>query len=222
VTILTGKTIVREPRPTRSQIPDFFSAPFWGNIPDRPTAFPPSPHDRASHTSPVLPDDDLHRTANPIDHPNGSVTNEKIADGTIDLTKKCTYIPLDKKVMTEFYLYIAHFPPNLPADSTGVKSRNGGVLLRSEVFNAVSAIYPEFSLMQLTGGTVQLELYDETAGVVRASTSLTSPVIRGRGGLNLKPYLTAGNTYSGRLNVTTAGATGSVAGDGWIRLVMVP
>ena len=72
MTILTGKTIVRVP------------------------AFPLSPHDRSSHTSPVLPDDDLHRTANPIDHPDGSITNEKIADGTIDLTKKCTYVPVNK------------------------------------------------------------------------------------------------------------------------------
>jgi len=37
-----------------------------------------------------------HKQASPIDHPDGSVTNEKIADGTIDLTKKCTYVPVNK------------------------------------------------------------------------------------------------------------------------------
>jgi len=37
-----------------------------------------------------------HKQTSPIDHPDGSITNEKIADGTIDLTKKCTYIPLNK------------------------------------------------------------------------------------------------------------------------------
>jgi len=28
----------------RQDIVDFFSTPFWGNIPDKPTTFPPSPH----------------------------------------------------------------------------------------------------------------------------------------------------------------------------------
>jgi hypothetical protein len=37
-----------------------------------------------------------HKTAIPIDHPDGSITNDKIADGTIDLTQKCTYVPVNK------------------------------------------------------------------------------------------------------------------------------
>jgi len=37
-----------------------------------------------------------HKQASPIDHPDGSVTNEKIADGTIDLLRKCTYVPLNR------------------------------------------------------------------------------------------------------------------------------
>lgn len=66
-----------------------------------------------------------------------------------------------------------------------------------------------------------MELYDYSAQVVRTSVSgLTSPMVRGRSVLNLKPYLVAGNVLGGRLNVTTAGPAGSVAGDAWIRLIL--
>jgi len=47
----------------------------------------PLVHDKTCHKSPVLPDDDVHRTAVPLDHPNGSVTTEKIADGAITPAK---------------------------------------------------------------------------------------------------------------------------------------
>jgi len=36
--------VARIPDIPRSKIPDFFSAPFWGNIPDKPSTFPPSAH----------------------------------------------------------------------------------------------------------------------------------------------------------------------------------
>jgi len=42
---------------------------------------PPAVHDKTYHTSPTLPDTDAHKTASPIDHPDGSVTNAKIASG---------------------------------------------------------------------------------------------------------------------------------------------
>jgi len=35
-------------------------------------------HDKTYHTSPTLPDTDAHKTASPIDHPDGSITNAKI------------------------------------------------------------------------------------------------------------------------------------------------
>jgi len=38
----------------------------------------PCPHDKTCHTSPTLPDDDVHRTASPIDHPDGSITPAKL------------------------------------------------------------------------------------------------------------------------------------------------
>jgi hypothetical protein len=41
-------SIDRIPDMSRSKITDFFSSPFWGNIPDKPSTFPPS-----SHTHPV-------------------------------------------------------------------------------------------------------------------------------------------------------------------------
>jgi len=36
--------VSRIPSLTRSKISDFFSSPFWGNIPDKPSTFPPSAH----------------------------------------------------------------------------------------------------------------------------------------------------------------------------------
>jgi len=147
-----------------------------------------------------------HRGAVPIDHPDNSITKPKLSFSNL---------------LNEIHLPIAYFGRNLPADSTGVKSENGGVLLSTGIYNSVTAIYLEVSLLQLTGGTVSLELYDYSAQVVRTSVSgLTSPMVRGRSVLNLKPYLVAGNVLGGRLNVTTAGPAGSVAGDGWIRLIL--
>ena len=42
---------------------------------------PPAVHDKTYHTSPTLPDNDAHKTTSPIDHPDTSVTNAKIASG---------------------------------------------------------------------------------------------------------------------------------------------
>lgn len=40
----------------------------------------PAVHDKSAHKSPTLPDDDVHRTSIPIDHPDGSITAKKLAD----------------------------------------------------------------------------------------------------------------------------------------------
>jgi len=50
--------VSRIPSLTRSKISDFFSSPFWGNIPDKPSTFPPSAHthpvaDLTDHTKAV-------------------------------------------------------------------------------------------------------------------------------------------------------------------------
>ena len=119
-------------------------------------------------------------------------------------------------------MYLSYFPRNLPADTTGVKAWSGGILLREEVYDAVEAIYLEYSLKQLTDGKIRLEVYDETAGEVTLFVNVQTEVPRVRGVANIKPRLTKGNTYSGRLNVFQAGASGSLVGDGWIRFVMIP
>ena len=36
--------VSRIPSLTRSKISDFFGSPFWGNIPDKPSTYPPDPH----------------------------------------------------------------------------------------------------------------------------------------------------------------------------------
>jgi len=41
--------IARIPDIPRSKIPDFFSSPFWDNIPDKPSTFPPSVHAYEAH-----------------------------------------------------------------------------------------------------------------------------------------------------------------------------
>jgi hypothetical protein len=144
---------------SRSQVSDFFSSPFWDNIPDKPSAFPPSAHapthqtggddpitsldagvitsgtlsldrippippskldavdapadgevpsynatagkfewiaagltahDKTYHVSPTLPDNDAHKTASPIDHPDRSVTRAKLEYPTVDV--ELTYL----------------------------------------------------------------------------------------------------------------------------------
>lgn len=39
---------------------------------------PPAVHDKTYHTSPTLPDNDAHKTATPIDHPDASITPAKL------------------------------------------------------------------------------------------------------------------------------------------------
>jgi hypothetical protein len=43
-------------------------------------------HGKTHHVSPTLPDDDAHRTASPIDHPDGSVTRAKLEKPTSNVS----------------------------------------------------------------------------------------------------------------------------------------
>lgn len=146
----------------------------------------------------------VHREASPIDHPDLSVTKKKLSFGSL---------------FNEVHLPVAYFPRGLPADSLGVKSENGGITLSQDIYNSVGAIFLEGSILQLTGGTVNLELYDYTDGVVKVSLSFNSWGVT-RTVQNLKPSLKKGNILGGRLNVTEAGPPGSLAGDAWIRLIL--
>jgi hypothetical protein len=63
MTIVTEKTIRIVPPYvySRQDITDFWNTPFWGNIPDKPSAFPPSSHS-SSHRfggSDAIPSDDI-------------------------------------------------------------------------------------------------------------------------------------------------------------------
>jgi len=90
--ILSGVfSVERIPDLPRSKISDLFTAPFWGNIPDKPSTFPPSPHghDASEITTgvlsldrvPVIPSDKIA---------DGAITTAKVADGAITTAKLST------------------------------------------------------------------------------------------------------------------------------------
>jgi len=87
--ILSGVfSVDRIPDLPRSKISDLFTAPFWGNIPDKPSTFPPSPHghDASEITTgvlsldrvPVIPSGKIA---------DGAIVTAKVADGAITTAK---------------------------------------------------------------------------------------------------------------------------------------
>jgi len=87
--ILSGVfSVERIPDLPRSKISDLFTAPFWGNIPDKPLTFPPSPHghDASEITTgvlsldrvPVIPSGKIA---------DGAIITAKVADGAITTAK---------------------------------------------------------------------------------------------------------------------------------------
>ncbi|MEM0457404.1 MAG: hypothetical protein QXI01_06785 [Nitrososphaerota archaeon] len=147
-----------------------------------------------------------------------------IADSGIDASKKLkdesvTPPKLQKStVLAELPIVLGMSPRGLASDSTGVKHETANTLIPSWVTNMFSAAYWEVSLLQITGGTVALELYDGTS--VIASVSLTATTYRTRSTTNILSSI-AGKEVRGRLNVTTAGAAGSLAGDATYKIVFV-
>jgi len=53
--VITSGRVLQNVSASRSIISDFWSIPFWNNIPDKPSTFPPSTHDRTAHTSSLIP-----------------------------------------------------------------------------------------------------------------------------------------------------------------------
>jgi hypothetical protein len=53
--VITSGRVLQNVSASRSIISDFWSSPFWNNIPDKPSTFPPSTHDRTAHTSSLIP-----------------------------------------------------------------------------------------------------------------------------------------------------------------------
>jgi len=142
-----------------------------------------------------------------------SVTTSKLSDLSVTASK------LDKtSVLSETALVLGMSPRGLASDSTGVKHETGNTFIPSWVTSMFSAAYFEVSLLQLTGGTIALELYDGTA--VITSISRTATTYRTRGTTNILSSI-AGKEVRGRLNVTTAGGAGSLAGDATYKIVFV-
>lgn len=137
----------------------------------------------------------------------------KLKDGSVTPPK------LQKTtVLAELPVVLGTSPRGLDAASTGVKHETANTLIPPWVASMFSAAYWEVGLLQITGGTVALELYDGSS--VIASTSLTAATYRTRSSTNILPSI-AGKEVRGRLNVTTAGAAGSLAGDATYKIVFV-
>ena len=144
---------------------------------------------------------------------DSSVTTAKIADDNVTPSK------LQKStVFTELPIVLGMSPRGLASDSTGVKHETANILIPSWVTDMFSAAYWEVSLLQRTGGTIALELYDGTS--VIDSVSLTATTYRSRSTKNILGSI-VGKEVRGRLNVTTAGASGSLAGDATYKIVFV-
>lgn len=132
--------------------------------------------------------------ADPI--PTGGLVKSQLAANTIQL---------------EVPVPLGYIPTGLATDATGVKSESRQYLVSAELLACAKAAYFESDLQQLTGGTVNLELYDYTAAAVRASLTLSATSKRSRSA-NILASLVSGNPVGVRFNVTTAGAAGSLGG----------
>ncbi|RSN72957.1 hypothetical protein [Candidatus Methanodesulfokora washburnensis] len=134
-------------------------------------------------------------------------------------TKELTQLKelLQEDILLEISPFLGYFPKGLATDSTGVKAETGNYVIPSFIANCREA-YFEASLLQLTGGTVAIELYDATSGAVIASITLSATSYRSRTS-NIIGSLIAGHEVRARFNVTTAGAAGSVGGDCDLRLI---
>lgn len=152
-----------------------------------------------------------------------SVVTSKLADASITTSKlvdeSVTPTKLQKStILAELPIVLGTSPRGLDAASTGVKHETANTLIPSWVTSMFSAAYWEVGLLQITGGTIALELYDGTS--VIASISLTATTYRTRSTTNILSSI-AGKEVRGRLNVTTAGASGSLAGDATYKIVFV-
>jgi hypothetical protein len=124
---------------------------------------------------------------------------------------------LQEDIGLELPVFLGYFPKGLATDSTGVKAETGNYILPDFIANCREA-YFEASLLQLTGGTVAIELYDATSGAVIASITLSATSYRSRTS-NIIASLISGHEVRARFNVTTAGAAGSLGGDSDIKLI---
>ncbi|MEM1548903.1 MAG: hypothetical protein QXM02_07800 [Thermoproteota archaeon] len=121
-------------------------------------------------------------------------------------------------ILTELPIVLGMSPRGLASDSTGVKHETGNILIPSWAGSMFSAAYLEVSILQWTGGTIALELYDGAS--VIDSLSFTATSYRSRSTKNILGSI-VGKEVRGRLNVTTAGAAGSLAGDATYKIVFV-
>jgi hypothetical protein len=147
---------------------------------------------------------------------NGSVTNVKIADGTIAKAK----LAANTILIEEQIPVLTDEKAGLAADSTGVKyTAPYKFLISSDLLSCAKAVYIEADIEASNADSVTaVELYDTTAGVVRGSASGNSgDRIRSS---DLKASLVAGNEHTVRINVTTASATaGATTGVRAVRLI---
>jgi len=104
---------------------------------------PPAIHDKASHKSPTLPDDDIHRTSVPIDHPDSSITPPKLS---------AVNVPEDGQVPS-FHAATGQFAWITPAVGVGPIKKVAEVVLDTDV------TYVDFTGLDLNRDKFYLMLY---------------------------------------------------------------
>ena len=127
---------------------------------------------------------------------------------------------LPDTIRFEIAIPLGYIPEGQATDTVGVKKETGRYVLSADLLRHAKAAYFETDLQQLTGGTVDIELYDYTAAAVIASITLNAVSPRQRSA-DILAALTAGNEIGVRFNVTTAGAGGSVGGGCSPKLIIV-
>jgi hypothetical protein len=115
------------------------------------------------------------------------------------------------EIQIEVPVPLGFIPTELATDSTGVKFESKQYVVSAELLKHAKAVYFETDLQQLTGGTVDIELYDYTATTVRTYRRLSATSKRSRSA-DILSSLVIGNPVGVRFNVSTAGTTGSKGG----------
>jgi len=146
------------------------------------------------------------------------ITDEQIKDGTISYTKLQT-----DTIQIEVPVSLWEASSSFAIDSTGVKITTARYLISSELLKHAKAVYFEGAITDFsaTDSSVDLELYDATAGSVITKITLSDSSERSRTD-DIKDSLTAGNEVQARVNVTTAsGTSGATAVFKSARLIIV-
>jgi hypothetical protein len=123
---------------------------------------------------------------------------------------KTEHFPTNE-IQIEVAVPFGYIPTELATDTTGVKYESKQYVVSAGLLKHAKAVYFETDLQQLTGGTVDIELYDYTATTVRTYRRLSAMSKRSRSA-DILSSLVSGNPVGVRFNVSTQGSSGSKGG----------